>query len=46
MIAFLVQGTTLGRGTITMTRTGLGIGTMRAPKLSLQHGEEIRVQID
>ncbi|KAL1858068.1 hypothetical protein VTK73DRAFT_7965 [Phialemonium thermophilum] len=45
-ISFLSQGTTLERGTIIMTGTGPGIGAMRHPKLSLRHGDDMRVEID
>ncbi|ERT01684.1 fumarylacetoacetate hydrolase [Sporothrix schenckii 1099-18] len=45
IISFLSQGTTLERGTIVMTGTGPGIGAMRNPKLSLQHGDDMRVSI-
>jgi 2-keto-4-pentenoate hydratase/2-oxohepta-3-ene-1,7-dioic acid hydratase in catechol pathway len=46
IISFLSQGTTLERGTIIMTGTGPGIGVMRNPKVVLNHGDDIRVEID
>lgn len=45
-IAFLSQGTTLEKGTIIMTGTGPGIGAMRDPKIVLNDGDDIRVQVD
>lgn len=46
IIAFLSQGTTLERGTLIMTGTGPGIGAMRNPKVVLNHGDDIRVEIE
>ncbi|KAJ0413485.1 hypothetical protein BJY00DRAFT_306286 [Aspergillus carlsbadensis] len=45
IISFLSSGTTLERGTVIMTGTGPGIGAMRDPKVVLNHGDEIRVEI-
>lgn len=45
-ISFLSQGTTLEKGTIIMTGTGPGIGAMRIPKVVLNDGDDIRVEID
>ncbi|KND93289.1 Fumarylacetoacetate hydrolase domain-containing protein 2 [Tolypocladium ophioglossoides CBS 100239] len=45
-IAFLSQGTTLEKGTIIMTGTGPGIGAMRSPKVVLNHGDDMRVEIE
>ncbi|CAG7939847.1 unnamed protein product [Penicillium nalgiovense] len=45
-IAFLSQGTTLERGTIIMTGTGPGIGVMRSPKVVLNDGDDMRVEIE
>ncbi|ETI27434.1 hypothetical protein G647_09624 [Cladophialophora carrionii CBS 160.54] len=45
-IAFLSQGTTLERGTIIMTGTGPGVGLFRNPKVVLNHGDDIRVEIE
>ncbi|KNG80909.1 fumarylacetoacetate hydrolase [Aspergillus nomiae NRRL 13137] len=45
-IAFLSQGTTLEKGTIIMTGTGPGIGAMRNPKVVLNHGDDMRVEIE
>ncbi|KAJ5198602.1 uncharacterized protein N7498_007719 [Penicillium cinerascens] len=46
IISFLSQGTTLEKGTIIMTGTGPGIGAMRDPRVVLNHGDEIRVEIE
>lgn len=45
-IAFLSQGTTLEKGTIIMTGTGPGIGAMRNPKMVLNDGDDMRVEIE
>ncbi|KAJ6124654.1 Fumarylacetoacetase C-terminal-like protein [Penicillium samsonianum] len=45
-IAFLSQGTTLEKGTIIMTGTGPGIGAMRNPKVVLNDGDDMRVEIE
>ncbi|KAI1619334.1 hypothetical protein EDD37DRAFT_597359 [Exophiala viscosa] len=45
-ISFLSQGTTLERGTIIMTGTGPGVGLFRDPKVVLNHGDDIRVEIE
>ena len=45
-IAFLSQGTTLEKGTVVMTGTGPGIGAMRNPKIVLQDGDDMRVEIE
>ena len=45
-IAFLSQGTTLERGSMIMTGTPPGIGAMREPKVVLNHGDDIRVEIE
>lgn len=46
IISFLSRGTTLERGTIVMTGTGPGIGAMRNPKVVLNHGDDIRVEVE
>ncbi|OAQ70664.1 fumarylacetoacetate hydrolase [Pochonia chlamydosporia 170] len=46
IISFLSQGTTLEKGTVIMTGTGPGIGAMRNPKVVLNHGDDIRVEIE
>ncbi|KAL4936479.1 hypothetical protein BDV06DRAFT_233348 [Aspergillus oleicola] len=46
IISFLSSGTTLERGTVIMTGTGPGIGAMRDPKVVLNHGDDIRVEIE
>lgn len=45
-IAFLSQGTTLEKGTIIMTGTGPGIGAMRSPKVVLNDGDDMRVEVE
>ena len=45
-VAFLSQGTTLERGTLIMTGTPPGIGMMRDPKVVLNHGDDMRVEIE
>lgn len=45
-IAYLSQGTTLEAGTIFLTGTPAGIGYFRAPRVVLNDGDEISVQID
>jgi len=45
-ISYLSKGTTLERGTIIMTGTGPGIGCMRNPKVVLNHGDDMRVEIE
>lgn len=45
-IAFLSQGTTLERGSLIMTGTPPGIGAMRDPKVVLNHGDDMRVEIE
>ncbi|KAJ6114230.1 hypothetical protein N7486_000008 [Penicillium sp. IBT 16267x] len=46
IISFLSQGTTLERGTVIMTGTGPGIGIMRNPKVVLNDGDDMRVEIE
>lgn len=45
-ISFLSQGTTLEKGTVIMTGTGPGIGAMRNPRVVLNHGDDMRVEIE
>ncbi|KAJ5544729.1 hypothetical protein N7461_007033 [Penicillium sp. DV-2018c] len=45
-ISFLSQGTTLEKGTVIMTGTGPGIGAMRNPKVVLNDGDDMRVEIE
>ena len=45
-IAFLSQGTTLERGSLIMTGTPPGIGNMRDPQVVLNHGDDMRVEIE
>lgn len=45
-IAYLSQGTTLERGSLIMTGTPPGIGMLRNPKVVLQHGDDMRVEIE
>lgn len=44
-ISFLSKGTTLEKGTLIMTGTGPGVGAMRNPKVVLQDGDDMRVQV-
>lgn len=46
IISFLSQGTTLERGTLIMTGTGPGVGAMRNPKVVLNNGDDMRVEIE
>ncbi|KAL7903925.1 fumarylacetoacetate hydrolase [Trichoderma velutinum] len=46
IISFLLQGTTLERGTVVMTGTGPEIGNLGSPKLVLQHGDDMKVHIE
>ncbi|RTE75811.1 hypothetical protein BHE90_009743 [Fusarium euwallaceae] len=46
IISFLSQGTTLERGTIIMTGTGPGIGAARKPPMTLNDGDDVRVEIE
>lgn len=46
IISFLSQGTTLERGTLVMTGTGPGVGAMRNPKVVLNNGDDMRVEIE
>ncbi|KAL2824722.1 hypothetical protein BJY01DRAFT_262862 [Aspergillus pseudoustus] len=45
-IAYLSQGTTLEAGTIILTGTPAGIGYFKQPRVVLQDGDEISVEID
>ncbi|KAM3067767.1 hypothetical protein ACMFMG_011502 [Clarireedia jacksonii] len=40
------SGTTLEKGTVIMTGTGPGIGALRNPKVVLNNGDDMRVQIE
>jgi 2-keto-4-pentenoate hydratase/2-oxohepta-3-ene-1,7-dioic acid hydratase in catechol pathway len=44
-ISYLSQGTTLEAGTLILTGTPSGIGCLRDPKIVLQDGDEISIQI-
>lgn len=44
-ISYLSQGTTLEAGSLILTGTPAGIGCLRQPKIVLQDGDEIVVQI-
>lgn len=46
MIEYLSSGTTLERGCVIMTGTPPGIGAMRNPKVVLNHGDDMRVEIE
>lgn len=45
-ISYLSQGTTLEAGTLILTGTPAGIGYFREPRVVLQDGDEIAIQID
>ena len=45
-IAHFSRGTTLERGTLIMTGTPPGIGMLRNPKVVLNHGDDMRVEIE
>ena len=45
-ISYLSQGTTLEAGTIFLTGTPAGIGHFREPRVVLNDGDDIRVEID
>jgi 2-keto-4-pentenoate hydratase/2-oxohepta-3-ene-1,7-dioic acid hydratase in catechol pathway len=45
-LAFLSSGTTIEKGTLIMTGTGPGIGAMRDPKVVLNHGDDMRVEME
>lgn len=45
-ISYLSQGTTLEAGTLFVTGTPAGIGFLRAPKVVLRDGGDIRVEIE
>ncbi|KAK4551609.1 hypothetical protein LTR86_011033 [Recurvomyces mirabilis] len=44
-IAYLSQGTTLEAGTIFLTGTPAGIGLFRTPRVVLEDGDELRVEV-
>ncbi len=44
-ISYLSQGTTLEAGTIFLTGTPAGIGFFREPRVVLEDGGDIRVEI-
>lgn len=44
-VSYLSQGTTLEAGTLILTGTPAGIGYFRTPRLVLQDGDDIRVEI-
>jgi 2-keto-4-pentenoate hydratase/2-oxohepta-3-ene-1,7-dioic acid hydratase in catechol pathway len=45
-ISYLSQGTTLEAGTIFLTGTPAGIGFFRNPKIVLEDGGDIRIEIE
>ncbi|KAH0592481.1 hypothetical protein MHUMG1_09752 [Metarhizium humberi] len=45
-ISYLSQGTTLEAGTILLTGTPAGIGFFRKPQVVLEHGGDVRVEIE
>ncbi|TFK48870.1 fumarylacetoacetate hydrolase family protein [Heliocybe sulcata] len=46
IISRFSQGTTLEKGTIIMTGTPEGVGVLRNPKVYLEHGDKVEVEID
>lgn len=45
-ISYLSQGTTLEAGTIILTGTPAGIGYFKEPRIFLEDGSDIRVEIE
>jgi 2-keto-4-pentenoate hydratase/2-oxohepta-3-ene-1,7-dioic acid hydratase in catechol pathway len=45
-ISYLSQGTTIEAGTIFLTGTPAGIGYFREPRVILEDGSDIRVEIE
>jgi 2-keto-4-pentenoate hydratase/2-oxohepta-3-ene-1,7-dioic acid hydratase in catechol pathway len=45
-LAFLSSGTTIEKGTLIMTGTGPGIGAMRDPKVVLNNGDDMRIELE
>lgn len=45
-IAYLSQGTTLEAGSIFLTGTPAGIGFFRKPRVFLQDGSDVRIEIE
>jgi 2-keto-4-pentenoate hydratase/2-oxohepta-3-ene-1,7-dioic acid hydratase in catechol pathway len=45
-ISYLSQGTTLEAGTLFLTGTPAGIGFFRDPKVVLEDGGDVRVEIE
>ena len=45
-ISYLSQGTTLEAGSIVLTGTPAGIGFFRTPKVVLEDGGDIRIEIE
>ncbi|KAM5354982.1 hypothetical protein ACJ41O_001628 [Fusarium nematophilum] len=45
LVSFLSAGTTLPPGTVIITGTPAGVGMARSPKITLQDGDEFRVEI-
>jgi 2-keto-4-pentenoate hydratase/2-oxohepta-3-ene-1,7-dioic acid hydratase in catechol pathway len=45
LISFLSQGTTIPAGTIIITGTPAGVGTVRKPKVTVKGGDEFAVEI-
>lgn len=44
-ISYLSQGTTLAAGSLILTGTPAGIGCLRKPKVVLQHGDSICIEV-
>ena len=45
-ISYLSQGTTLEAGSIFLTGTPAGIGYFRQPRIVLEDGDDVRVEIE
>jgi len=45
-ISYLSQGTTLEAGSIILTGTPAGIGYFREPRVVLEDGDDVRVEIE
>lgn len=45
-ISYLSQGTTLESGTIILTGTPAGIGYFRQPRVFLEDGSDVRIEIE
>lgn len=46
IVSYLSQGTTLAPGTVIITGTPEGVGFSRTPKVFLQHGDTMSIEIE